>query len=143
MPYGHEISRNISCGGTFLDLSELLDQDRIVVRNNLIADSLLLVLTQKWTPDYDPYHIGYAAVYDKKNAAAVQKLESNGNKVISGDPGFVDAANADFRLKPDSPAWKLGFESIRSVKYTPVTAARACLPITARTAKVTLPAMPS
>ena len=80
--------------------------------NNLIADSLLLVLTKKWTPDYDPYHIGYAAVYDKKNAAAVQKLESNGNKVINGDPGFVDAANADFSLKPDSPAWKLGFEKI-------------------------------
>jgi len=112
LPYGHEVSRNISCGGTFLDLSELIDQDRILVRDNLIADSLLLVLTKKWTPDYDPYHIGYAAVYDKKNAAAVQKLESNGNKVINGDPGFVDAANADFGLKPDSPAWKLGFEKI-------------------------------
>jgi len=98
MPYGHEISHNISYGGTWLDLSELMDPSRLTVKNNLICDSLLLVVTKKWTPDYDPYHIGYAAVYDNKNAAAIQEMESNGNKVHHGDPGFVDAARGDFRL---------------------------------------------
>jgi len=112
MPYGHEISHNISYGGTWLDLSELMDPSRLTVKNNLICDSLLLVVTKKWTPDYDPYHIGYAAVYDNKNAAAIQEMESNGNKVHHGDPGFVDAARGDFRLKDDSPAWKLGFKKI-------------------------------
>lgn len=31
---------------------------------------------------------------------------------ISLDPLFVDVKNADFRLKPESPAYKLGFENI-------------------------------
>jgi len=112
MPYGHEVSNNISCNGIFLDLSEEIDQSRLIVRNNLICDSLLLVLTKKWTQDYDPYHIGYAATYTKKDTAAVQQLESSGNRVTDRDPGFVDAANNDFRLKTDSPAWELGFQKI-------------------------------
>ena len=33
------------------------------------------------------------------------------NSIIA-DPGFVDAANRDFRLKPDSPAFALGFKPI-------------------------------
>ena len=31
---------------------------------------------------------------------------------IIADPMFVDATNQDFRLKPDSPALKLGFPAI-------------------------------
>jgi hypothetical protein len=32
------------------------------------------------------------------------------------DPKFVDAKNGDFRLKPDSPARKLGFQDIDTSK---------------------------
>jgi hypothetical protein len=31
---------------------------------------------------------------------------------VVADPGFADPANGDFTLKPDSPAYELGFEPI-------------------------------
>jgi len=49
---------------------------------------------------------------------------------VVADPQFVDAARGDFRLKPDSPALKLGFEPIPFDKIGPYAdAARATWPI--------------
>jgi hypothetical protein len=49
---------------------------------------------------------------------------------IVADPLFVDAENGDFRLKPESPALKLGFEPIPFDKIGPYAdAARATWPI--------------
>ena len=36
-------------------------------------------------------------------------MESN---FLEGDPLFVDADKQDFRFKPESPVWKLGFQPI-------------------------------
>ena len=45
-----------------------------------------------------------------KNAAA--EFTAAGNLLFDGDPGFVDAAKGDFRLRKDSPALKRGFKPI-------------------------------
>ena len=35
---------------------------------------------------------------------------------LCADPKFVDIEKGDLRLKPDSPAWKLGFQRIDLAK---------------------------
>jgi hypothetical protein len=110
MPYGHTVTGNISVGGTWLDLSEGMDFTHVRVERNLIADSMLLVVTRKWTPDYDPYHIGYAAEYSRSDSVIAGELIKRGNMLA--DPGFADVRGGDFRLKETSPAWKLGFKRI-------------------------------
>ena len=42
-------------------------------------------------------------------ARGYQTFQDN---LLDEDPHFVDAANKDFRLQDDSPAWKLGFKPI-------------------------------
>lgn len=110
MPYGHAVVNNVSQGGTWLDLSEGLDFTHVRVESNVVADSLVLVFTRRWTPDYDPYHIGYAATYTRGDSAVGGAMTRRGN--VLADPGLVDPARGDFRLTGSSPAWRAGFQRI-------------------------------
>jgi hypothetical protein len=52
----------------------------------------------------------------EEKARGYQTFQDN---LLNVDPHFVDAANKDFRLKDDSPAWKLGFKPIPVDKIGP------------------------
>jgi parallel beta-helix repeat protein len=110
MPYGHRVIHNVSSGGTWLDLSEGMNFSQVKVENNVVGDSMVLVFTKKWTPDYDPYHIGYSSTHSQGDTAIARELTGRGN--ILADPGFADPRAGDFRLGEKSPAWKAGFRRI-------------------------------
>ena len=112
LPYGNKVVNNVSYGGTWLDLSEELGLTHAIVEKNLIADSVVLVLTKKWTPDYDPYNIGYSAVYRFGDRKITAELEQRGNVLTDKDPGFIDLKHGNLQLRDDSRAFKLGFKRI-------------------------------
>jgi len=49
--------------------------------------------------------------FDRRSLAAWQQTGRDQNSLVA-DPGFVNAGERDFRLRPDSPALKLGFQPI-------------------------------
>jgi parallel beta-helix repeat protein len=107
MPYGNSVVRNVSDGGTWLDLSEGMNFTEVRVENNVVGDSMVLVFTRKWTPDYDPYHIGYSSTHTQRDSSLARELRARGNMLA--DPGLADPLAGDFRLSETSPAWKAGF----------------------------------
>jgi parallel beta-helix repeat protein len=110
MPYGHRVIRNVSTGGTWLDLSEGMNFAQVQVEDNVVGDSVVLVFTKHWTPDYDPYHIGYSSMHSREDGSVARELAQRGN--ILADPGLADPPAGDFRLRESSPAWKSGFRRI-------------------------------
>lgn len=104
IPTGNVVRGNVSTGGCFLSLHPLVDFDDVKVEKNLIGDPLLF--TGSPTGDGKPNR------YSQGSAALTSIWEKAGNLMIQGDPGFVDPEREDFRLKPESPAWKLGFKPI-------------------------------
>ncbi len=63
------------------------------------------------TTDHNIYFNTAGAGWGKRHVAAERKHGSDMHSSVD-DPAFVDPANGDFRLKPDSPALKLGFVPI-------------------------------
>ncbi len=65
-----------------------------------------------------PLLTGLPDVPPQKQWEEWQKLGFDRNSIVA-DPLFVDAENDDYRLQPDSPALKLGFEPIPVEKIGP------------------------
>jgi hypothetical protein len=57
------------------------------------------------------YNIYYCAANSKLGKTMLKKQQADGvdTHSLAVDPLFVDPENGDFRLKPNSPALKLGF----------------------------------
>lgn len=79
-----------------------------------------------------PITIGQSGPKDVKKVQSWDEWRARGfdEHSLVADPQFVDAAHDDYRLKPDSPAWKLGFKPIPVEKIGPYAdALRASWPI--------------
>ena len=79
-----------------------IDFKLVTFKDNLIADPEIC----KWQKTLG----GEAVTYKNGDPEIAKNLA--GNTIITGDPGFVSLEKKDFRLKEDSPAWKLGFMKI-------------------------------
>ncbi len=76
-----------------------------------------------------PLLTGVADTPAEKQWEEWNKLGFDANSIVA-DPLFVDADNDDYRLRPESPAWKLGFKPIPVDKIGPYRSAdRASWPI--------------
>jgi hypothetical protein len=106
-PKYNRIRRNISVGGRWLDLYSGLDLSLLEIKNNLIADPVIFRTSVETGVETESF-----AEFQRENAAVAEAFTQRGNKIIAGDPGFVDLQNGDFRLRDDSPAFQLGFEKI-------------------------------
>ena len=102
VPKYNRIVRNVSCGGRWLDLYDGMDFSIVTVKDNLIADPELCRWLRKDAKDFVTYKFGDPEIMG----------ELAGDMLINADPGFVDLKNRDFRLRDDSPAFKLGFKPI-------------------------------
>jgi len=79
-------------------LPGILDDDPAAPKGNVVARNVC------WKGRWDEIE------------AKARPLVTMKDNLVDVDPRFVDAAGLDFRLRDDSPAWKLGFQRIPAEK---------------------------
>ncbi len=104
LPKDNLIRCNISTGPHFLGLGAQSGLNDVKVEKNLIANAV--VMTGSPTGD------GHTNTYAHDDKTIGEVLAKSGNILRFDDPGVVDPAGEDFRLRRDAPARKLGFKAI-------------------------------
>ncbi|MDZ7330854.1 MAG: right-handed parallel beta-helix repeat-containing protein [candidate division KSB1 bacterium] len=117
VPKNNKILRNISCCGRFIERYDYFayDPSVVTIKENVIADSIIYKRIKEPPAGWEPYYLNLDTEanyrYFKRDQAD-QVGDLQGNLIINSDPGFKNIKQADFRLKPSSPAFKLGFKEI-------------------------------
>jgi parallel beta helix pectate lyase-like protein len=104
IPKGNLIIRNIFSGNTWMRMLDGADFSNYAVKDNVISAENLAYWEYELKGDSVRIPFG-----DKRLA---KQLESFGNILVEGNPGFIDPANGNLRLVATAPALNLGFKPI-------------------------------
>ena len=117
MPKNNKIIRNISYGGRFIERYDYFayDPSVVTIKDNVIADSIIYKRVKQAPIGWEPYYLNldteddyiYFKQGDKENVPDLAD-----NLILDSDPGFENIEQGDFRLKSNSPAFKIGFKKI-------------------------------
>ncbi|MCI0493613.1 right-handed parallel beta-helix repeat-containing protein, partial [candidate division KSB1 bacterium] len=117
VPKNNKIIRNISYGGRFIERYDYFayDPSVVTIKDNVIADSIIYKQVKQAPIGWEPYYLNldteddyiYFKQGDKENVPDLAD-----NLIIDSDPGFENIEQGDFRLKSNSPAFKIGFKKI-------------------------------
>ncbi|MCF8369918.1 MAG: right-handed parallel beta-helix repeat-containing protein [Bacteroidales bacterium] len=113
LPKYNKIIRNVSYGGRFLDLYDGIDFAIAIIKNNLIADTMIL----KWQKVLVDHEMRIRGVerkftfYENANNEIKQFLGKDSNVIINENP-IENIEDKEFNPKAGSIAYELGFKRI-------------------------------
>ena len=107
VPKNNKFLNNISYGGRWIELLDYYAYDfkkEITFKNNLIADKEVCKRIKEDPKGWEKYYLnldnseGYR-IYKNTDQEIIKEFSSD--MIIDKDPGFVNYAKQDFRLKKD------------------------------------------
>lgn len=117
VPKNNAFINNIAIGGRWMDIYDyfLIPLTEVEIRDNYIVSPIVCRRLKAPPKKWDPYYldINMQADYGAFRAGDPEIADDfQDNLITAVDPGFVDLAQADFRLRNDAPVYKLGFQEI-------------------------------
>lgn len=117
LPMNNVIARNVSWGGRWMDIYDYLAFDKSVstIRDNLIADPVVLRRRADGQEGWDPYYLdidtkeGFLAIRGDDPRA---RSEFPGDTFVSDPPFTFDPVSRVIVIPADSPALTMGFQPL-------------------------------
>ncbi len=108
VPKHNIIAHNVSFGGRFLDLWDGIDLSLVTIKNNFIADSILLRWSKNTdqTTDFVNYSITDSTI----------RARMPGNVFAKGNPGVQGFETGKIHIDKNSKIWSVGFKPIPADK---------------------------